>query len=932
MAKKVSQLDVRGLSTATNSLKDSGTGALVEAQNVVTIEPDVIRSRVGFKDGSYATDSGVGFPMWIQDAAEFNGLTFTYSRMDPTANYAASGTNDPFFGQVFGYGAGVQRAAANAVRILASDGTFDINLGPTGRLQNVGPAIMGLSEDRRQVWLDQSAFNGAVAIPTGIWKPAAPRTGNFGVSNPLFGASTTFPIQFAYRATLRWQLDDGRFMESIPSDRVTLTYTSAAVNTSPGLWLPISYNGFPLLTDKLFVRFYRTLLSSSVNGVTNSEDYYLAAEIPTKVVAGSLTYTAWTAILGNPPLGPWALVNGSAGGDGHVVYFIDQVPDVFLADPLYTNATDGLGQGAAAYPPPNSRVSTNYGRRFWQGHLFDLPYIEVQLLGAGGAKGLQVGDVIEIAGMKLGASTNVGVDATFVLDTSGTPSNNIRNTAQNICNAFNLRASQRVTATDKFWPQATLTYASTLGDLPGKIRIETPPGRPQTLSFANVYILSNSPSGGTAWSPSIANPITVGTVGTEKPGTASYSDLDQPWVVRRASRVTIGRADADLQSLVGTRDSLFAVKEDGLFRQSGVDPTAPWQPFDPTMRCVAPQTAIAFDNDLVLWTERGVIRVTEGGPQSISIGIDDILADLISTPERRATVKALAFAIALERENHMILAAPSGPGATTCDLLFIWNTKTTNWSIWKIRGKTGTTGFTGGDTDQDGAVRLFTRGQVVLERLTGDWAAFEDPTYVDAAASTDAGKTSFVSMPLAKLAVPGDVVIQNDDVNGTYFRVLSVDTTTGRITVDSTMPSAATSSYTLRTAVFARIKWSPITGGDGAAFSLKHYLDSYLALQTGNQDLLRVGWSTDESSREVQVTVPNTDCAPVSWGGGKAWGTDSWGRNSMQVMVQVQAPTISAEAAQLNVSVESSELHKPIQVLGLGTSADEAGDRVATGA
>jgi hypothetical protein len=114
------------------------------------------------------------------------------------------------------------------------------------------------------------------------------------------------------------------------------------------------------------------------------------------------------------------------------------------------------------------------------------------------------------------------------------------------------------------------------------------------------------------------------------PGAIYWSKPDEPEHVRSIDYAFVGDQNKAILGLVPTRDALFLLKEDGVFRLTGANGVWRIDPFDPTARCVLPGSVRALRGRGVFLGDRGVAIVSdESGIELASAAINDLVKPLI---------------------------------------------------------------------------------------------------------------------------------------------------------------------------------------------------------------------------------------------------------------------------------------------------------------
>lgn len=109
-----------------------------------------------------------------------------------------------------------------------------------------------------------------------------------------------------------------------------------------------------------------------------------------------------------------------------------------------------------------------------------------------------------------------------------------------------------------------------------------------------------------------------------------YSKSQQPEAVPILNYFDVGAKDRAILRIFPLRDSLFVLKEDGLYRISGEAIPFNLALFDGSCIAVAPDSVSSVDNVIYVWTRQGISSVTESGVRNISRPIDIDLLPLSS--------------------------------------------------------------------------------------------------------------------------------------------------------------------------------------------------------------------------------------------------------------------------------------------------------------
>lgn len=452
--------------------------------------------------------------------------------------------------------------------------------------------------------------------------------------------------------------------------------------------------------------------------------------------------------------------------------FVDGTPDALKADALYTNVNfNSQGIGASRYRPPLSNATVVFGDRSFYGNVELVERVTLNLLGVGGAQGINPGQGLRF--IFSDGTVHVFTGSTsenfpmnfFKVYTTGTPAQNVADTTQSLVRVINnRRADGRLYA----------FYASSAADLPGQIILETRSPGEGAVTIEGV-------NGGNMWAPALtatqqltagnatrttANVVTIFTpivstfghgysvgqtvellpppnptdainfppgpkiitavptvdsfqyqeVGTPPLSTVTnfgsmqFKSMQAPvttddeaapggWLASDAGNpdsvpFTVPEIAGDrykrLYRFLVLGNSLFMLKEDGLFRLTGSSPeTFNVDHVDSTVRFVAPDTAVVIGGRAYALTTQGLMSWTEATrPEPASVPVENIFRDLVEA--ERELVERHAFAVNDDASRRAYFFLPDAsnteePGASQ---VYVYHTLTDAWTKWEKRGAT----------------------------------------------------------------------------------------------------------------------------------------------------------------------------------------------------------------------------------------------------
>jgi len=727
--------------------------------------------------------------------------------------------------------------------------------------------------------------------------------------------------QFAYRVTFTYPDANGNFMESAPSSRFVLTNASG----TPG-WITTESKN-PVL---------RVLLPTTLS-TSHSVNLYRSPAIASTIEPSE----ELGLVFSRKP-------NSAEVARGYMDV-TDVVPDALRSTTIYT-APSQDGIALANERPPLAKDLAVFGGSTWYANTVGLPRFEFSILGVGGATGIQNGDSIAFSGdisyQVFGVYdfvTATPTTATQVkLETSGTASQNIRNTALNLVAAINRNASDTVYA----------YYVSADSDAPGKIIIEgRTPGAATLypyltsatvnssastaprLNNIGIYNLARAGSTVTATVSGSAHSFVAGqqvylavgnadfpagvklivtstattftytesgsavslatqifypspavTYSSEsKPGRVYYSKTEQSDAVPLFNYFDIGKADADILRVVPTRTSLFVFKEDGLFRIVGANGAFEVQQFDPTVILLCPDSAVQLQNQVFGMSTQGIVAVSDTGVDIVSRPIEFALNKIKA--QSLANFKNLSYGIAYESDRKYIFGCVNTTSDTWPTKAWTYNTVTSAWTRWGLQRRYGIVN----PVDDKLYVASAAGSYVHQERKAFTSADYSD---ADAAITIVSVVGNVVNLGSAAGVARGDVIVQ-----GSYYALVdSVLVNAVTCNANGQQSEFTAAAATVYTSIASSVQWAPITGD--APGKLKTFQDTEFLFANAHIPRFTYGVST-ELNRTVDSTIVDTgqDSTIAQW----TTPDQLWDGTDRPVNVRLYAPQAYRMADRLNV-------------------------------
>ena len=535
----------------------------------------------------------------------------------------------------------------------------------------------------------------------------------------MFSASDGWLINgssVTYRSTWARKDFNGNWTEGAPSSALIVKNGSGVLSS---VLLNISYPALSQVGDVL--RLYR-----SKSYATGSNDELVQC-YEEQIVAG--TFTTVTDIVEDSLL------------SGKYLYTNENQQTIFLA-----NYEPPLAKDIAAYR------DCTFLANIQEKSTYTFQITKTDTAANGGA--VVAGDTITIGASIIDAQTYTGVtEATspgalqFRVYTTGTVSQDSANTSRDLVraiNAYNQLLPAGIWAT--YEPNIT-------ADLLGSIVIK----RTSFEAVDDFFFVNSSKK--FAWIPPL---IPVGGADNNSrssydvlPNVVAYSKPQEPESFPALYRFPVGASDNAILRILPLRDSLFILKESGVWRLYGTDPSN-FQValMDSTVNLIAPDTAVVLNNQIYALTTQGVVTINENGVTIISRPIEKDLLDLLNINPTK--LKTESFAVAHESQRAYYLWLPTGENDVYPTQYYRYNVITNNWTRGTLSAK-----IAGGVNPYDNLMYLSTYAQSWMDVERNSGTSFDYADYVSTnAISAVAAKT--ITIAGASSLVVGESILQDD--------------------------------------------------------------------------------------------------------------------------------------------------------------------------
>ncbi len=266
--------------------------------------------------------------------------------------------------------------------------------------------------------------------------------------------------------------------------------------------------------------------------------------------------------------------------------------------------------------------------------------------------------------------TGTGEDVSaqeILLGGSLSPSQNIDETARSIVRVVNGNPDGTVNA----------FYQSGPTDLPGLILFQA-----RSLVQGPFAITANSTATGAEFSPALPTTgSTVSSTNLVELNAIYYSKFQQPEAVPIVNKFLVGPKDRAILRILPLRTGLMIIKEDGIYRLTGVNGQFQIDPFDNSAICLAADSAQILNNQIYMFSTQGVVTLTDTGVSVISRPIEDQL-NRITTPS--FDFKPNTFGVSYESDRAYLMWTVTNTDDDQPTQCFRYNTFTNAWTRWPI--------------------------------------------------------------------------------------------------------------------------------------------------------------------------------------------------------------------------------------------------------
>lgn len=561
----------------------------------------------------------------------------------------------------------------------------------------------------------------------------------------------------------------------------------------------------------------------------------------------------------------------------------DVVPEELRGATIYTAASQEGLAFQNEQPPLANDIDSFRGCLFFGGTTSKHRY-SLSLLAVGASLGIVNDDTITIGGITYtGKASETVASAQFKVDTAGTASEDIANTARSLVRVINRHTSSTVYA----------YYVSGVDDLPGKILLEE-----RAVGGAAFYVTS---SRATCWSPT--GIPTSGTTQASSNDSFSnglfWSKPDQHEAVPLPNFVLIGSKNSAITRIKALRDALFVFKADGqVYKVSGYYPSFQVDKIEDSVKVIGAETVVVLNNQIYALSEQGVIVISDS-TKVVSRPIEQELLSLVN--QNYALTQTSAFGVAYESDRKYYIYLPSSSADAYATQAYVYNIFTNTWVRHTVPA---TCAFIDSSNN-------FYLGDPTSQYLRKERRNYDFRDYVDYGFSTEitASSSGVVTLDSGTDDVDvGDLLYQSDAL---YAVVSAVNSITQQVTLEAD-PGLTVADVVVLKAIATQVTWIPSTLDNPAVQKQIHTVS--LIFQENFIGTASLTFISDINP--TPTAVPVVGYGLGAWGL-FAWGEEAWGAPTTRRPVRQWVPLSMQRCAELTVSFSHTWSYSPWLLTGL---------------
>lgn len=652
-----------------------------------------------------------------------------------------------------------------------------------------------------------------------------------------------------------------------------------------------------------------------INAAGTAKNIDLTVYIPSEAIAGDIIQFFRTAqvsgVAEDTSADEMALVYQTAITSTNItngyVTFTDSITDALRGASLYTSPSqEGIAQ-ANERPPLCNDLALFRSNFMFYANTKTRQRLFVTLVSASALSG----KTITLGGVtyNFGASEIIsgGGSPQVLVSATGVVAVDIDLTARSLVRVINRYAGNTT---------VYAYYQSGPDDLPGQLVIE------EKGVGAAAFTLQASDSAISAMfypappvSPS-TNTLSTSSNSIQK-NALYYSKFQQNEHVPLVNYLPVGPSNKNILRIVALRESLIIIKEEGVYRLTGETPQSfSVTPLDLKVFCKAPNSVAALANQVFMFSNQGIVSITETEVSIISHEIKQSLKPLLTV----STIADYTTAFAYESDGQYLISTLSDKSDSAANQTLVYNIFTKTWVRWSFAIKAAI-------VDEATDKLYFAKYEdpkVYIERksFTNDDYADPEQDIVFTAVAADT-----VSFTVTSGRAPQVGWVLNQDT--TYLAIDTITFLAGgvyQVTLDGDIPASwVAGAALLFPSVGFDLKWSPWTYNQ-AGLLKQVWMAKFLA--DTNEDASSVSKlyavfssNYDEAEDEIEITQESESWGADAWGGLWGGGTDPFG-------YPMWLPRNKQYSTRLSIGVKHKKALEKVSICGVALAFRLCSDRI----
>jgi len=570
------------------------------------------------------------------------------------------------------------------------------------------------------------------------------------------------------------------------------------------------------------------------------------------------------------------------------ITFTESRPVSLMGASLYTNdSQEGIAE--ANDQPPFAKDICIFKNYTFFLNVKSKQSLSIKLLAVSGA-GLVNDDTIVIDGVTYtGKASETVASGLFKVTTSGSAAQNIADTARSLVKVINQYASNT---------SVYAYYLSGYQDLPGLIQITK-----RTLDNTTFAVTVSRAS---AWD------IGTGTsAGDVYANGLMWSKNGQPEHVPTSHLEFVGSKNFEARRILALRDSIFILKDDGVFRLTGAGGSWDITPLDTSTRIIAPDSAVVVNNQIFALCDQGIVAISDIGVQVMSRPIEDEVVGLIA--EDYTNLKTKSFGVGYDTDRKYILHTISADSDNYPTQAFVYNTFTQAWTTWR---KDAVHAFVNPVDD-----RIFLCNPndkyVLQERKNLDFTDYADEE-VDGISVVSSSGLSVVLNTTAGLDV-GYLLYQSASF---YSVITAVNAASNTVTVND-IKAWTVAAITVLKCIPCELEYTVEHFENPGV--MKHFQEAAVLFRETNFITGNLSFFTDISGGYA-ATVIRGSFGSLFWGL-FAWGSGAWGGVSRPKPIRVFIPREKSRGSLLSTKLSIANAYSKWSLNGVSIQYEWVSER-----